>query len=124
MTPEEIRVEKILNSLAKSKFRSSFHIRKYMINYIDEKGFDTIEKHAKDLITKKIGSAYPLNDGHQTPLKNHPVFIAMHATACCCRSCLYKWYNIPKGRELKKDEIDFLVLLVMTWIKKEFEKAK
>ena len=29
----------VLDNLSKSKFRSSFHLRKYMISYIDEKGF-------------------------------------------------------------------------------------
>ena len=27
-----------LNSLSKSKFRNSFHLRKYMLEYIDNKG--------------------------------------------------------------------------------------
>ena len=40
----EDRVEKILDSLSKSKFRSSFHLRKYMIDYIDNKGYIEIKK--------------------------------------------------------------------------------
>lgn len=114
----------ILTKLSKSKFRSSFQLRKYMIEYIDKKGFDTINRHAKDLINTKIGSANPLNDGRQTPMKNHPVFIAMHACGCCCRSCLEKWHHIPKGRRLTDEEKDYLVNLIMLWIKKEYDKQK
>ena len=86
----------ILNRLFKSKFRSSFVLRKYMISYIDEKGMDKIKSHAYDFINQKLKPAYPLNDGRQTPTKNHPVFIAQHACACCCRGCLesYEWFVI------------------------------
>ena len=51
----------------------------------------------------------------------HPVFIAEHACACCCRGCLEKWHHIPKGRELTNEEIDYIVLLLMEWIKKELQ---
>lgn len=112
----------VLNNLSKSKFRKSFHLRKYMIQYIDDKGMDTIERHAKDLIKTKIGSAYPKNDGKQTPMRKHPVFIAMHACGCCCRGCLDRWYHIPEGRKLTDSEIDDLTKLIMIWIKREYEK--
>jgi len=79
-----------LNSLSKSKFRSSFHLRKYMIEYIDEKGIEIKKKHTIDFINEKLAPANPRNDGKQTPTKGHPVFIAQHACACCCRSCLEK----------------------------------
>lgn len=46
-------------------------------------------------------------------MKGHPVFIAQHATATCCRECLQKWYRIEKGRPLMDDEIEFVVELVM-----------
>lgn len=107
----------VLNNLSKSKFRSSFHLRKYMIDYINEKGMSKIREHAYDFITKRLAPANIPNDGKQTPMKGHPVFIAQHACACCCRSCLYKWHKIPKGRNLTKKEIDYIVNLIMLWIK-------
>ena len=112
-------VNNVLIRLSYSKFRSSFHLPKYLKEYVKEKGLETIRVHAYDLIKKGIGDAYPKNDGKQTPTKNHPVFVAMHACACCCRSCLYKWHHIPKGRELAEDEIRYLVNLVMIWIERE-----
>ena len=117
-------VEKKLNELSKSKFRKNFHLRRYMIDYINKNGFVKIESHARDFIIKNIAPAYPKNDGKQTPMKNHPVFIAQHACACCCRSCLQKWHNIPKGRELNDREINYLTALVMVWIKKEYDLHK
>lgn len=113
-----------LNSLQKSKFRSSFHLRKYMINYIDEKGFEIIKKHTIDFINEKLAPAYPKNDGKQTPAKGHPVFIAQHATATCCRGCLEKWHNIKKGKELTTEEKNYIYCLLITWIKNEYQKAK
>ena len=110
-----------LEALSKSKFRSSFHLRKYMITYIDEKGLDTIEKHAKDFIHKNLSLISPEKDGKQTPMKGHPVFIAQHACGCCCRGCLEKWHHIPKGRELKEKEERYLVALIMEWIRREYK---
>lgn len=54
-------------------------------------------------------------------MRGHPVFIAQHATATCCRGCLNKWWKIPKGRELTEEEVDFVVRLIMAFIKKEVE---
>ena len=108
-----------LKALEKSKFRSSFHLRKYMIPYIQEKGLSTIEKHAYDFISQRLAPAQPKNDGKQTPMKGHPVFIAQHATATCCRSCLEKWHHIPKNRPLSQKEIEYIVKLIMLWIEKE-----
>lgn len=114
--------ELILDRLSKSKFRSSFHLRLYMIDYINEKGLDTIKKHAYDFIKKRLAPYPTINDGKQTPMKGHPVFIVQHACACCCRGCLEKWYHIPKNRTLNEEEIKNIVNLIMLWIKKEYEK--
>jgi exodeoxyribonuclease V alpha subunit len=51
--------------------------------------------------------------------KGHPVFLAQHATATCCRGCLYKWHGIPAGRALTDAEIDYVVDVIMTWIERE-----
>lgn len=106
-----------LDSLSKSKFRSSFYLNQKMKNYVKEKGIDKIKSDAYDFINKRLAPKYIKNDGKQTPMRQtHPVFIAQHATACCCRNCLEKWYKIEKGRELTKEEIDFIVNLLIEWI--------
>ena len=108
-----------LATLKKSKFRSRFKLTDKDRQYIQDKGIYTIRSHAVDFITSRLTQPYPKNDGKQTPMKGHPVFIAQHATATCCRGCLKKWYQIEKGRALSGDEIDFVVELVMGWIGKQ-----
>ena len=115
-------VDEALEKLSRSKFRSGFHLRKYQIAYIDEKGMDTVRRHCEDFIAKRLAPAYPENDGRQTPMKGHPVFIAQHACACCCRGCLEKWYRVPQGRELTEDEQRRIVKLLMAWIEREYSK--
>lgn len=109
----------ILNRLSKSKFISSFKLKEKEKIYIKEKGITKIKEHAYDFINKRLAPKNIKNDGKQTPYHGHPVFIAEHATATCCRNCLYKWHNIDKNRELTKEEIDYIVNLIINWIEKE-----
>jgi exodeoxyribonuclease V alpha subunit len=106
--------------ISKSKFRNSFHLNSKMKEYVSLKGIDKIKNDAYDIINSRIKPKSPKNDGKQTPMKQvHPVFIAQHACACCCRGCLEKWYKIPKGRELTDEEISFIVSVIVKWIEKE-----
>ena len=105
-----------LEKLKKSPFRAKFKLKDADKEYINKKGLETIKLHAYDFIRKRLAPANPQNDGKQTPMRGHPVFIAQHATACCCRGCLYKWWKIPAGRELSEKEIDYVVNLIMAWI--------
>jgi len=118
MTEEEF-INNQLQALSKSKFRSGFKLKEKEKEYIKEKGMDTIESHAYDFITKRLAPKEIINDGKQTPMKGHPVFIAQHATATCCRGCLYKWHKIRKGKELTQKEIKYVVDLIMEWIKRQ-----
>lgn len=108
-----------LYSLSKSKFRSSFHLKKKDIDYCYDKGLAVIEEHAYEFIKQRLAKKIIMNDGKQTPMKGHPVFIAQHATGTCCRGCLYKWHKIEKNKDLNDKEISFIVRLIMEWIKKE-----
>lgn len=112
----------VINKLQKSKFRSSFKLKQKDIDYINEKGMSMIKRHAVDFINQKLAPANTENDGKQTPMKNHPVFIAMHACACCCRTCLYKWHKIPMNKELTKDEKNYIYGLLIYWITLEYKK--
>lgn len=116
-------IDEALNKLNKSKFRSSFHLSEKDKAYIKEKGMDTMRLHAYDFISTRLAPAEIPNDGKQTPMRGHPVFIAQHATACCCRGCLYKWYKVKKGRQLNEAQIEKIVNLIMAWIEKECESA-
>ena len=116
---QRIFIENKLYNLNKSKFRSSFKLTKKMRDYVKNNGYDVIEEHAFDLIRKRLVPKIILNDGKQTPMRGHPVFIAQHATGCCCRGCLEKWHNISKGKELSEREIKFIVALIIEWIKRQ-----
>ncbi len=111
--------EEILYKLSKSSFRNSFKLKDEDIKYIRKKGLDTIEQHAKDFIKKRISPSIIPNDGKQTPMKGHPVFIAQHAAAECCRGCINKWHKFPKNTELSQTQQDYLRGLIMAWINKQ-----
>ena len=113
-------VEEILYKLSRSNFRSSFHLNKKMKEYTLDNGYEKIKTHTEEILSKRLKPANPMNDGKQTPMRQvHPTFIAQHATACCCRGCLEKWYKIPKGVELTNSQMKFLVSVIMKWIEKE-----
>ena len=113
-------INNILYRLSMSKFRSSFHLNKKMKEYVNDKGLEVIKGHAYDFINDRLRPDYPKNDGKQTPMRQvHPVFIAQHACACCCRGCLEKWYHIPKGKELSDKEVNDIVNLLIEWIKRQ-----
>ena len=117
-------IDNLLDSLSKSKFRGSFHLNQKMRTYVKEKGITKIESDAYDLITKRLAKAFPKNDGKQTPMRQvHPVFIAQHACGCCCRGCLERIHHIPKNRELTQEEINYIVQVLMTWIKRELKSS-
>lgn len=118
---ENQRINRILESLKKSKFRSSFYLKEKDKQYVREKGIEIIEKHARDFIEKRLAPKEIKNDGKQTPMRGHPVFIAEHATATCCRGCLNKWHKIPKNIELSEEQKAYIVEVIMTWIKRQME---
>lgn len=113
---QEYDLTDLFARLAKSDFRSRFHLTKKDKEYIAEKGLPTIRRHAEDFIAKRLAPAVIPNDGKQTPMRGHPVFLAQHATGCCCRGCFYKWHHIPAGRELTKEEQQYAVAVLMAWI--------
>lgn len=109
----------ILNRLGKSDFRAKFQLKNKELEYIEQKGIETIKSHARDFISKRIAPAEIPNDGKQTPMRGHPVFIAQHATATCCRGCINKWHKFPKNVQLSQEQQDYLVDLIMEWIKRQ-----
>lgn len=109
----------IFDRLAQSKFRSSFKLTRKYKDYVRQKGMPEIRRHAEDFIARRLAPAIIENDGKQTPMRNHPVFIAQHATGCCCRQCLYKWHDIPSGIALTAAQQKDIIDLIMAWIEKQ-----
>ena len=114
-------LDEALDKLQASKFRSSFHLTAKDKAYVKEKGMDTIRLHAEDFIRSRLAPKVIPNDGKQTPMRGHPVFVAQHATACCCRGCLYKWYKVKPGKALTDEQISKIVGLIMAWIEREMQ---
>ena len=114
-----ITKEEAFRRLATSKFRSSFTLTEAEKAYVREKGTETIRRHAADFVRQKLAPAVPVNDGKQTPMRGHPVFKGMHATACCCRGCLNKWYRVPVGVPLTEELQSLIVDFLMAWIERQ-----
>ena len=106
-----------LERLQTSPFRAKFHLSQKDRDYIAEKGLPVIRSHAEEFVRTRLAPAEIPNDGKQTPMRGHPVFLAQHACACCCRGCLNKWYHIPKGVALTEEQQKGIVDLLMAWIR-------
>ena len=109
--------KKLRERLSRSAFRSRFHLGGKEREYALGKGREEIERHADSFIRARLAPGNIPNDGKQTPMKGHPVFIAQHATATCCRKCLNKWHHIAQGKELTQAQQDYIVNLILEWIK-------
>lgn len=117
-------MENILIHLSQSKFRNSFHLKQKDFDYLNTKVIETIKNHAYDFVNTRLSDTSKIPDGKQTPTKGHPVFVAQHATATCCRECLNKWHKIEKDRPLTQSEVEYVVNIIMEWINNEIKNAK
>ena len=109
-------LDDLFAALPKSRFRRSFSLKSRERDYLAAKGRETVAGHARDFVAQRLAPAVPHNDGRQTPFRGHPVFVAQHATATCCRGCLEKWHRIPAGRLLTPEEQAHVVAAIMRWL--------
>ena len=84
---------------------------------------EAIERAAYELIERRLAPAAPVNDGRQTPYRGHPVFVAQHATATCCRTCLARSHEIAAGAELSGEQRSYVVAVICRWIAREYAAA-
>ena len=112
-------LDELFEAFRRSEFRSKFRLSPRESAYLREKGLDVVLSHARDFIEKRLAPTEPANDGRQTPMHNHPVFIAQHATATCCRGCLEKWHQIPKGQALSDREVQYIVAVIERWLTRQ-----
>ena len=118
---EKRNLEDLFERLSQSKFRSGFHLKEKDKKYVLDKGGDKIREHARDFVSQRLAPAVIPNDGKQTPMKGHSIFIAQHATACCCRGCLEKWHHFSRGKELTEEQQDYVVDVLMEWVGRQME---
>jgi predicted Fe-S protein YdhL (DUF1289 family) len=116
-------LNEIFDALSGSDFRRGFRLRGKELEYLRGKGLGVVLGHAADFIEKRLAPAEPANDGRQTPMRQHPAFVAQHATATCCRGCLQKWHGIPKGRALDADEKSYVLSVLERWLRQQEERS-
>ncbi|MFF4486126.1 DUF4186 domain-containing protein [Streptomyces sp. NPDC001544] len=121
--PAPRSLDQRLDAISRQPFRAKFRLRGRELATAELKGPATMRWHAYDLIAKRVAPAEPVKDGKQTPYRGHPVFVAQHATATCCRSCLQRWHGIPKGRELSRAELVYVVDVICRWIERQVAGA-
>ncbi|MFL5481750.1 MAG: DUF4186 domain-containing protein [Gemmatimonadaceae bacterium] len=112
-------VDELFSALTRSSFRQGFRLGAKEKAYLEDKGLPTVLGHAHNFIEQRLAPAEPKNDGKQTPWKGHPVFVAQHATATCCRGCLAKWHRIDKGHALTPDEQAHTVEVIERWLREQ-----
>ena len=109
-------LDALFEAFQKDPFRRKFRLSGRELAYVQTWGIDAVMKHGRDFIDKRIAPAFPPNDGRQTPWRNHPIFVAQHATATCCRGCLEKWHSIGKGQALTGEQIDYVLGVLRRWL--------
>jgi hypothetical protein len=114
-------IDRRIDALATHRFRAKFHLYGRERALAVLRGREAIRDHASDLIRERVAPAQPRKDGKQTPYRGHPVFVAQHATATCCRTCLERWHAIPKGHELTEEQHGYVVDVICRWIDRELE---
>jgi hypothetical protein len=117
-------IDRLLDRLAGQPFRARFRLRGADLATARRHGPFVLRQHALDLITRRVAAAEPRNDGKQTPYRGHPVFVAQHATATCCRTCLERWHRIPRGRALTDGERAYVAEVIGRWIGAEVAAAQ
>ena len=114
-----VTIDERIDRIGRQRFRAKFHLYARDRATVELRGMETIRAHAHDLIAKRLAPAQPHNNGKQTPYRGHPVFVAQHATATCCRTCLERNHDIPKGRALDESEREYVVDVICRWIERE-----
>ncbi len=109
-------IEDVFEQLRRSPFRQRFRLKAQERDYLARKALEVVLAHGSDFIDKRLAPAEPANDGKQTPMRGHPIFVAQHATATCCRGCLEKWHAIPKGRPLSTEEKQYVLDVIRRWL--------
>jgi hypothetical protein len=112
-------VDEVFDKLGASPFRRRFKLGRKDRAYLDGKGLALVLAHARDFVGKRLAVARPTNDGKQTPFRGHPVFVAQHATATCCRGCLATWHGIEAGRALDAHEVDYVIAVLERWLRQQ-----
>jgi len=109
-------LDDLFAALARSPFRSRFRLGPKERAYVERKPLPVLLEQGRKFVSERLAPAEPANDGRQTPMRGHPVFVAQHATATCCRACLAKWHFIAKGKPLSDEQVDYVLRVIERWL--------
>jgi hypothetical protein len=111
-------IDEVFAALEENSFRCRVRLGPRDHAYLVAKTLPVILEHARGFVRERLGPAYPPNDGEQTPRNGHPVFVAQHGTATCCRKCLDKWHGINQGSPLTAEQVDYVIRVLERWLRK------
>ncbi len=112
-------LDELFAALARSRFRARMRLGRQERAYLEQKTLAVVLDHARRFVAERLAPAKPRNDGRQTPMRGHPVFVAQHATATCCRGCLARWHGIAKGRPLTETQIEYVLRVIERWLREQ-----
>jgi hypothetical protein len=112
-------IDALLDRIGRQPFRRRFALHGRDRAIAELRGPEATRQHARELVVARLARAHPRNDGRQTPYRGHPVFVAQHATATCCRTCLSRWHGIAPGHALDDDELAYVVDVICRWIARQ-----
>lgn len=110
-------LDQLFMALRQSEFRSGQKLGTREARVLADKSLSVVCEQARQIVRQRLGAAIPRRDGRQTPWRGHPVFVAQHATATCCRGCLEKWHFIGRGQPLTNDQVDYIVAVIRQWLR-------
>jgi hypothetical protein len=109
-------LDALFAALGRSRFRRRMRLGRSDQEYLRRKGLAAVMEHARRFVGERLAPAEPAGDGRQTPMRGHPVFVAQHATATCCRGCLAKWHGIAQGAPLSEAQIEHVLRAIERWL--------
>lgn len=110
-------LDEVFDALTRSPFRQRQRLGAADAAYLRERGIDDVLRHAEEFVARRLAPAEPARDGKQTPWRGHPVFVAQHATATCCRGCLQKYHGIPKCAPLTDEQQAHVIAALERWLR-------
>jgi hypothetical protein len=109
-------LDEVFVRLSRSAFHRRFRLSATEKDYLKRRGLDIVMSHGEKFVEERLAPDNLPNDGKQTPMRNHPIFVAQHATGTCCRGCLEKWHGILRGRALTSEEKTYILSVLRRWL--------
>jgi hypothetical protein len=121
---ESIYFKDVFKRLKKSSICNKFTLKEHEWNYLANRGLDAVLLEGRSIIIHRFSEDDSNHNCKNSPLRHHPVLVALHATGCCCRSSLFKWHGVDKEMELREKDIFYILLIIKEWFVREERPRK